>query len=179
MNKRANLYLDIYEFIAFILSLACIGLCMTLGELSFPVPEILKFCILGVGIFSALLFISIEVFLFLLMNNKSRCLYILFLIIDLVIAMLFNRVVPFSAFLVFIVMSFTKDFLRIKLVDKIYISKEFNRYCKMFNVKVKDFPKKRSVTQTQKEEKKQVEVKVEKPIYVTEAKKSKSDKSYA
>lgn len=179
MNKRANLYLDIYEFIAFILSLSCIGLCMTLGELSFPVPEIFKMGILGIGILSGILFISIEVFLFLLMNTKSRVLYLLFIIIDIVIATGVNILVPFSAFLVFIIMSFIKDFLRIKLVDKLYIPKEFNRYCKMFSIKVKDFPKKRKVVQTSKEEKKQVKVKIEKPIYVTKAKKSKSDKSYA
>ncbi len=180
MNKRANLYLDIYEFIAFILSLSCIGLCMTLGELSFPVPVILNYIILGIGALSAIIFISIEVFLFLLMKTKSRIFYLLFMIIDVVCAIFINRMIPFSAFLVFIFFSMMKDIIRIKLVDKLYIPREFNRYCRMFNIKVKDFPKKRKVTSTPKKEKEQVKVKVEKPIYVTETKKnSKSDKSFA
>lgn len=177
MNKRANLYLNIYEFILFILSLSCIGLCMILNEGTFPVPEILKIVSLGIGLITAILFISIEAFLFLLMNTKSRLLFLFCIILEIAIAIIVNIKIPFSAFLVFMVCSLLKDSLRIKLVEKIYIPKEFNRYCKMFNIKVKDFPKKRTVV---KKEKETVKVQEKKRVYTTEPKKStKSDKSYA
>lgn len=173
MNKRANLYLNIYEFILFILSLSCIGLCMILNEGTLPVPEILKSVSLGIGLITAILFISIEVFLFLLMNTKSRLLFLFCIVLEIAIAIIVNTKIPFSAFLVFIVCSLLKDSLRIKLVEKIYIPKEFNHYCKLFNIKVKDFPKKRTVVKREKE-------KEEKRVYTTEPKKStKSDKSYA
>ena len=68
MNKRANLYLNIYGIIAFILSLACFGLILSLKEATYNLPAIMKLIFLGVGIISGLLFISIEVFLFILMN---------------------------------------------------------------------------------------------------------------
>ena len=42
MNKRANLYLNIYDFIIFILSVTSMGLCITLREVSFPTPVILR-----------------------------------------------------------------------------------------------------------------------------------------
>lgn len=175
MNKRANLYLDIYEVISFILALACMGLCMTLGEVSFPVPELLRTSILVLGLISSIVFIAIEVFLFLLMNVKARIYYIVFLIIDLLTAILINKYIPFSAFLVFILFSIIKDIGRILLVEKIYIPKEFNRYCKMFNIKIKDFPKKRAVKKEVKEKENNT-----KEIFVTNSKKnSNSDKSFA
>lgn len=181
MNKRANLYLNIYEFIAFILALTCIGLCMTIGELSFPVPTIMRITILGIGTLSALLFISIEVFLFLLMNTKARLIYLAYMLLDIVLAVFMNKLLPFSAFLVVILLCITKNILKVKLVDKIYIPREFNRYCRMFNIKVKDFPKKRKkkevVEETVEETKKKP---AKKAIYVTKAKKSSnSDKSFA
>ena len=37
-----------------------------------------------------------------------------------------------------------KDLFRIAKADKIYLPKRFKRYCKMFNIKIKDFPKKRT-----------------------------------
>ena len=178
MNKRANLYLNIYEFFLFVLSLSCIGLCMILSELTLPVPEIIKIVSLGIGLIATILFISIEAFLFLLMSTKSKLLFLFCIILEIVIAILINIKIPFSAFLVFMVCSFLKNSLRIKLVEKIYIPKEFNRYCKMFNIKVKDFPKKRTVKL--KKEKESEKVKTEKKVFATETKKStKSDKSYA
>lgn len=178
MNKRANLYLDIYEFIAFILALSCIGLCMILGELTFPIPSILRYSILIIGLVSTIIFLSIETFLFLLMNTKAKISYIGLLLIDIIIASLINRIYPFSAFFIFILFSLIKDILRIKLVDKLYIPREFNRYCRMFNIKIKDFPKtkKKTVKVTTKTQ----TVKKEVTVYAPKTKKStKSDKSFA
>lgn len=176
MNKRANLYLDIYEIIAFLLALSCMGLYMTLQELSFPIPDLLSISILTVGLIFSLLFISIEVFLFLLMNNKARLYYLAFLVIDLLTAIIINKHIPFSAFIVFLIFSMIKNIVRVVLVEKLYIPKEFNRYCKMFNIKVKDFPKKRK-SKTEKESTKEVK---SKELYLSKTKKSsKSDKSFA
>ena len=146
MNKRANLYLNIYAFIAFILSISCIGLSLTLQDLTYGVPYLLKNTTLLLGFIAGLVFISIELFLFILMKGKTKFFYITYLLLDLAISIKLNTIIPFSAIVIFITLSLLKDFLRIILVEEIYINKEFDRYCKMFGIKVRDFKKKRKST---------------------------------
>ena len=66
-----------------------------------------------------------------------------------------------------------KDLFRIAKVDKIYLPKRFKRYCKMFNIKIKDFPKKRKnikdnstviITSTKKDKIKNTKNHIEKNI---------------
>ena len=151
MNKRANLYLNIYAFVAFILSISCIGLSLALQDLTYGVPSLLKNTTFLLGSVAGLFFISIEAFLFLLMQGKVRFFYVAYLLIDLAISIKVNTIIPFSAFVIFITLSLLKDFLRIILVDEIYINKEFDRYCKRFGVKVKDFRKKRKTVKAKDE----------------------------
>lgn len=176
MNRRANLYLNIYGIIAFILSLACFGLIMALKETSYDLPSIMKILFLTVGIISGILFISIEVFLFILMNNKTKLIYIIYMIADAAVAILINTKIPFSAFLVFTILKILKDMLRIKLVDKLYISKEFDRYCKMINVKIPDFKKKKKIS-TKNKEKEIINILVEENVDVTTKSKSKNKRT--
>ena len=143
MNKRANLYLNIYRAIAFILSLSCLGLAITLHEVAFKIPLLLNNIVILIGILSGLLFISIEVFLFLIYNRKARLLYGIYITLELAIAIIINMIFPFTGFIVIILLSFIKDFLRVKYVDKLYEPKMFKKYCKMFNIKVSDFKKKK------------------------------------
>ena len=143
MNKRANLYLNIYRAIAFVLCLSCMGLAITLHEVTFKIPFLLNNIVILIGVLSGLLFISIELFLFLIYNKKTKVLYFIYLTIELALAITINMFFPFTAFLVFITFSLIKDCLRVKFVDKIYVPKEFKRYCKMFNIKITDFKKKK------------------------------------
>lgn len=143
MNKRANLFLNIYSSISFLLGIVCIGYSLTLKELSYNVPTIFPTSILILGCISGLIFISIELFLFLLLKNKMKGLEITLTITSLVPILGLNTIIPFSGFLIIILLGFSKDIIRILLVDKIFIPKEFNKYCKMFHITIKDFPKKK------------------------------------
>ena len=143
MNRRANLYLNIYRAIAVVLCFLCMGLAITLHEVVFKIPLLLNSIVILIGIVSGFLFISIEVFLFLILNKKSKILYISYIIIDILLAVIINTIYPFSGFLILLGMSLLKDLLRVKYVDKIYQPKEFKRYCKMFNIKISDFKKKK------------------------------------
>lgn len=143
MNKRANLFLNIYSSISFLLGIVCIGYSLTLKELSYNVPTIFPTSILILGCISGLIFISIELFLFLLLKNKMKGLEITLTVISLVPILGLNTIIPFSGFLIIILLGFSKDIIRILLVDKIFIPKEFNKYCKMFHITIKDFPKKK------------------------------------
>lgn len=75
-----------------------------------------------------------------------------------------------------ILLGFSKDIIRVLLVDKIFIPKEFNRYCKMFNLKIKDFPKKKEKMK-QKERSEVIKIPQEDIIDKKTSKKKTSKKS--
>ena len=146
MNKKANLYLNIIGFISFILSLLIIGISLKLETRIYHIPSIVSGIVALIGMIIGLIFIGVEVFLFLLMKNKERFLEIGYMSIELILAVLLNSKVPYAFYIVFTVFNVGRNLLRIYLVDKIYRPKEFNRYCKMFGIKIKDFPKKKATT---------------------------------
>ena len=158
MNKRANLYLNIYELVSFLLAFSCIGLTLTLKDLSFKVPFIIKSTSLFIGTIFGVLFILIEIFLFLLMKPKVRALYIIYLLFDIMLSIIINTKFSFYGLIVFIIFCIFKNILRIKYVNKIYIEKSFQNYCKLFNIKIADFKKKKEVKEEIPE--KQIKIKV-------------------
>jgi len=167
MNKRANLYLNIYDFIIFILSVTSMGLCITLREVSFPTPVILRGISFIFGIISGLLFIAIELFLFIIMKKKSKVFYIAYMLFDIALAVFLTTKFSFSGFIVVIIFKLVKDILRIKFVDKLYIPQEFDRYCKMFDIKIADFKKtkKKTVKVTAKEK---ISIPKDEALYIPE-----------
>ena len=146
MNKKANLYLNILSFISFTLSLIIIAFSLRLETITYHTPYIIRVLTTLLGFVFGLTFISIETFLFLLIKNKNKVMYIGYMLVELIIAVLLSIKIPYTFFIVFIVLNIIRNTLRITLVDKLYIPKEFNRYCKMFNIKIKDFPKKKVST---------------------------------
>ena len=144
MNKRANFYLNIYGFISFLIGITCIGLSLTLQELSFQISPILTNITFILGTVFGLFSISIEIILFLILQGKYKLLDIFYRLITVVLSVYINTIFQFSVFLIIPVMILIKDLFRIAKADKIYLPKRFKRYCKMFNIKIKDFPKKRT-----------------------------------
>lgn len=175
MNKRANLYLNIYDFIIFILSVTSMGLCITLRELTFPAPVILRYISFIFGAVSGILFIAIELFLFIIMNKKSKAMYVGYMLFDIVLAVFLTTKFSFAGFIVLIIFKLAKDILRVRFVENLYIPKEFDRYCKMFNIKIADFKKtkKKTVKVTAKEK---IKIPADKTLYIseTETKESKN-----
>lgn len=168
MNKKANLYLNIFGFISFILAIVILAFSLKLETLSYHTPYILRMLVTIIGFICGIVFISIESFLFLLMKNKERLLYIAYMLVEVIIAVLLSVKIPYAFFLVFISLNVGRDLIRISLVDKIYQPKEFNRYCKMFGIKIKDFPKKKATTR-----KKVIDIPAEETVYNTKRKTSK------
>lgn len=140
MNKKESLYLNSIEFISYVLSLVLMGLYLNNNIIG------LKQTLFLLGATCGLVFIGIELFLLLVMNNKARLAYISYLLISIVLGVLINTKIPFGAFIVFIVFSLTKNVLRFLLTDKLYITKEYKKYAKIFDVEVKDLKKNVSKT---------------------------------
>ena len=82
MNKRANLYLNIIGSISFILSLLIIGISLKLETRIYHIPSIVSGIVALIGMIIGLIFIGVEVFLFLLMKNKERFLEIGYMSIE-------------------------------------------------------------------------------------------------
>lgn len=164
MNKKVSLYLNGFEFITYILSLSLMGIYLNTNII---VVSPLMFLL---GAISGLVFIGIELFLLLVMNNKARLAYISYLLISVILGVLINNNVPFGAFVVFVVFSLTKNILRVLLVDKLYVEKEYKKYAKMFNLEVKDFKKRMSKTFTR--------TKVVVPVNNVNTPKRKTNKGY-
>ena len=98
MNKRANLYLNIYSSITLLLGIVCIGYSLTLKEVSFSVPIFFRTSIFCLGMLGLLLCLSIELFLFLLLKNKIKGMDILIILVSLLFLISINKIAPFAAF---------------------------------------------------------------------------------
>ena len=148
MNKRANLYLNILEFLFLGLSLVFMNLYLSYTHINFYFRN--SFFLMAA--ITGLIFISIECFLFLLMKTKIKIAYIGLLLVDILLAVVFNLLFPFSCPLVFLLFCLMKNFFRILLVNKIYIPREFNYYCRMFGITIKYFKKKKVVKKVENQQ---------------------------
>ena len=110
------------------------------------ISGIIRNIFLLIAIISGILFISIELFLFILLKTKSKLFYIGYIILDLGISVFLTTKNPYSGFLLVLLFSTIKNVLRIVLVEELYMPKEFDRYCKMYGITVRDFKKERKVT---------------------------------
>jgi len=141
MNKRANVYMNFYDFIFFILSFTCIILFILLGQMNIHIPGIFRYTLFVIGSLSGFVFIAMEVILFLVMNNKTKLIYLLYLGTELGLALFINSKITFSFFIVFVLFKLLKDILRVVFVNKIYRPKAFDNYCKLLGIKIRDFKK--------------------------------------
>lgn len=141
MNKRANVYMNFYDFIFFILSFTCIILFILLGQMNIHIPGIFRYTLFVIGSLSGFVFIAMEVILFLVMNIKTKLIYLLYLGTELGLALFINSKIPFSFFIVFVLFKLLKDILRVVFVNKIYRPKAFDNYCKLLGIKIRDFKK--------------------------------------
>lgn len=165
MNKRANIYLNIYGMVAFLLSLSCLGLSLTMTQMTYHLPGIMRGTSIIIGMIFGLIYIAIELFLFILLNGKFKGIELVYIMLEVIGIIYCNNWISFSGFLVLLVCKIIKDILRITLVDVIYQPKEFNRYCKMFHIKIRDFKKQKTKVSTAQEK---VKVPISTSIYVKE-----------
>ncbi len=127
MNKKINVNLNVIEFSSFVLSLLFMGIYINPSSVIMVRP---LFFILG-AIFG-FTFISIELFLLLIMNNKYRIIDITYILLTTILGIIINISIPYSVFLVLLLSSLIKDILRIVLIDKIYVGSRYKKYSKIF-----------------------------------------------
>lgn len=150
MNKKVNLYLNITGLASFVLSFLLIFISLKLEASTGIVFYLARLLLFILGMASGLLFIGIELLLFMILNIKMKALLIVYTLLDIVIALYVNNIQPYSFVLVFIGFRLIKDMTRIQLVDKIYLDKKFKEYCKLYGIKLPKETKKKTTTSKSK-----------------------------
>lgn len=130
MNKKTGFRLGTYNILSFIASFFCMWLCISNHENSYLFRN--SFFLLGAVL--GILFISIEVFLFLSMKNKSRVFYIFYMIIDLLLGVILTIKIPYAGFYVFAAFKLIKEISRIQLTKKIYSTTNFRKYSRLLGI---------------------------------------------
>lgn len=133
MNKKININLNIIEFSSFVLSLLFMGIYLIQNNVILVRP---LFLILGA--ISGFTFIAIELFLLLIMNNKYRIIDVSYILLSIILGVLININIPYSAFLIIVLSSLVKAILRIVLIDKIYVGSRYKKYSKIFTTEFKN-----------------------------------------
>lgn len=141
MSKKANLYLSMNGILSFFLFIVCIGCFLTVKELPFKLPTSIHFIIFFLGWVACFVYVSIELFLFILLTKKIKFVIIIYSIIESVISIFINSKIVFSAFAIFTIFYIVKSILRIIFSKKIYVEKKYNHYHKMFRF----FKKKKNI----------------------------------
>jgi len=127
MNKKTNINFNIIEVSSFVLSLLFMGIYLM------PTNVILVRPLLFIlGTIFGLTFISIELFLLLIMNNKYRIITIGYMLLSVILGILINTMIPYSVFLVLVLSSIVKAIIRVILNDKIYVGSRYKKYSEVF-----------------------------------------------
>lgn len=128
MKEKKNIYLHILEFIFYSFFLFFMMMCFQMSHFVF----ILKYLIMTFLFLCCFLYLSIDLFIFLVMKNKAKVVSILSLVL-VCFALVYLIHQPFYfAFSFLLLYHFVKDALGIFLGEKIYDMKSAKQYYKLF-----------------------------------------------
>ena len=133
MNKKNILNLNIIEVSSFILSLLFMGIYLMPTNVILVRPLLFL-----LGSVCGLTFISIELFLILIMNNKYRIIYISYILLSIILGAFLNTKLPYSVFLIITISSVLKGLFKVLLSDKIYVGSRYKKYSKVFITEYKE-----------------------------------------
>ncbi len=140
MNRRANAYLNVISFTTFILMFLLFVITMRLESLESSMI-IIKNITSILMLVSALIFVSCEMLLFLLLQNKYKVFYIIYFISTILLSIYLNNIIPYIFTITFVLFKLLIDINRVVFVNKIYINRRFTTYCRRYGIKVKDWKK--------------------------------------
>ena len=137
MNKKLNIVLNITE----ILSILLIAISMiVLAKISISGLNsdllVLRKVLLILSILAEIIAITSEALLFIVYKKNIKYIYIAYMIGEITLAVLVNIYISFSGLLVVGILELAKCIVRLTNIVKLYDKKLFNRYCKLFNIKL-------------------------------------------
>ena len=137
MNKKLNIVLNITEILLVLLIILSMFILsrISINGLSTNL-YVLRKVLLYTSVLSEIIIIGTELLLFMVYKKNIKYLYIAYIIGELSLALLINLYVPFSGLIVIGLLSIIKGILRLNYITKIYNKRLFNKYCKLFNIKL-------------------------------------------
>ena len=140
MNRRANAYINLISFTSFILAFLLFIITMKIESMDNTIYLLRNITFLLTFI-SLIIFSGCEMLLFLLLQNKYKVYYILYLLSIILITIKINTIIPFIYTISFVLFKLIVDITRIVLVNKIYINRRFTTYCRRYGIKINDWKK--------------------------------------
>lgn len=137
MNKKLNKVLNITEMLLVLLIILSMFILsrISINGLSTNL-YVLRKVLLYTSVLSEIIIIGTELLLFMVYKKNIKYLYIAYIIGEFSLALLINLYIPFSGLIVIGLLSITKGILRLNNITKIYNKRLFNKYCKLFNIKL-------------------------------------------
>ena len=109
-----------------------------------------------IGIAAEITVVSIELFLYNLLEFKYKFFETFYYIIELLLAVWINSMIPFAGIIVLTTFSIMKNVFRIMAVEKIYKFAGFYELCMKFGIKTEKPKRKRKAVTTTKKAKRKV-----------------------
>lgn len=137
MNKKLNSILNTIEIISiFVIAISMIVLAKISIEGLNVDLNILRKGLFSACVISEILIIVVELLLFIVYKKNIKYMYITYMIGEIALAILVNMYFPFAGLIVIGVLELVKCIIRFTNIVKIYNKRTFNKYCKLFNIKL-------------------------------------------
>ena len=144
MNKKINKRLNIIESVSLLVGIVCMLIGATLHHSSnISGIEIYNTLLFFVGVFAEIVVVSIELFLYYLMEFKYKFFETFYYILELVLSVWINSFAPFAVIIVLTVLHTIKNVFRILAVEKVYRFAGFYDVCMKFGIKTEKPKRKR------------------------------------
>lgn len=137
MNKKLNLVLNITEIFSILLiAISMIVLArVSISGLNTDLL-VLRRVLLVSSVLAEVFVITSEALLFIVYKKNIKYMYIAYMIGEIALAVLVNMYIPFFGLLVIGIFELGKCAIRLTNIVRLYDKKLFNRYCKLFNIKL-------------------------------------------
>ena len=152
MNKKLNIVLNTTE----VLSILFITISMiVLAKISISGLNtdlfVLRKVLSVLSVLAEIFIITSEALLFIVYKKDIKYIYIAYMIGEIALAVLVNMYIPFFGLLVIGIFELGKCAIRLTNIVRLYDKKLFNRYCKLFNIKLSTVSARRRKKKTTRE----------------------------
>ena len=143
MNKKINLYLNIIESVLIIL---LIGLGVFFYTNNSHFNSFYSNLIIIMSFIMEFIAVSIELFMFYIMNKKYRGFSVLYYIAELLLPIFINIKFPFIGIGIIMILNIAQNFFRVYKLDIILEKENLYQFCDTFGIKIEKEKTKRKYT---------------------------------
>jgi hypothetical protein len=143
MNKKINLYLNIIESV---LIFILVGLGVLFYTHNIQLNGLQRNLIITTSFILEFIAVSIELFMFYIMNNKFRGIAVIFYLLELLVPVMINTKIPFVGIALVMKLNIMKNFFRVYKFNLILEKENLYQFCDTFGIKIEKEKTKRKYT---------------------------------